>query len=973
MADQNKSNKRPTNTSVDAIDESSFLTELERIGARAGRKTASRSELEQRIKSEGKLLNKLVEEGERTPFIKEGPFYGEQVSGLRESIRGIRSRMNSMESSAITRAEGEASTYISRQFSQSAISVQSSSMIKQPSVQNRAFSMSGQTYEELEARREEVLANIRQTERGAINEVKGMFGKGGQVRPESSAALGAMMYGTQERVRELATINAAQQLQRISGTDPTSRMRGIAEKGQEANKILSAESIANEVRQGSVSINQGGQSQQIKNQDISQEIVNQARTLAQALKELSDGANKTDEELSKLRETAQESAENMEKLQEAQSAGGGRGIPGSQIALAAAGGFNAVGGAAQQILVNQRLGQVQNVAGFANLANEQYDMYRKARGGDVLSQMTLAQLGGNEDFAKEMELGTQISQGLYAAGSTIQAGAGIAQAVEGAGQKINPLSYGAGTSTQNTALAIQGAQNFVQGTAQTATIASDMLARVSSGQAILAGTQTRTQALQALNYVGATQMQGLRDYYTQLDVAAQGAGGRGRGFLDQAMSAENMSAMSAARLSPEQFAQMSQMGFEQMGSTFDTKQIYASRNLERAGFGSMQQNMQRMATLASAGANNPQEGMESVLAAAMTKGLDSSKALNMMVENTAAMVQTSAGAAVGIDTTAATSSMLAAGVNKDMANKEFALQQAMTAAQITRDITTDTSVSYTGMLATAGLQSSLAKGGINIGMDEAIVAQEAGDIATLKSIQNDPKKAAAFFQNQGVNIDEKDATNAAGIMLKEKRKQLLIKGGLPEGIGDYGALAEKAASGQVEENSEEFRQLGRIARRQGRGGGASELIRELQGIAEPNVSPGKGQDLTGGKGADDLKSQLDALRTGGFKQAADAAKFASEELNKFGGALKNLTALQEMVEKDGLKSEETYSKAASKMAEDFSTVAVNFGDKAANTFVKIIERDLPKVLKGETDKRKLEAQVKDASDALNKSKGASAR
>ncbi|MEM4726186.1 MAG: hypothetical protein QXG63_04530, partial [Nitrososphaerales archaeon] len=384
MSDQNTSNKKPMNTVVDAIDESSFLTELERIGARAGRRTAARSELEQRIKSEGKLLNKLLEEGEKYPFIKEGPFFSEQVAGLRESIRNIRNRMNSMERVAITRAESEASTYISRQFSQSAINVQTSAMMKQPTIQNRAFTMTGQPYEELEARREEILANIRHTERVALAEVKGMFERGGQVRPESSAALGAIMAGTRERIAELATISAAQQLQRISGSDPMSKMRNIAEMGREANKVLTAEQIAQEISRGGVSITQGGEQKVVANRDIQQEIVNQARQLASALKELSDGVNKTDEELAKLRETAEESAENLDKLQQAQSMGGGRGIRDSQIFSAIASGFGVAGSAAHQLFVAQRIGQVNNVAGFANLANEQYDMYRRARGGDIM-------------------------------------------------------------------------------------------------------------------------------------------------------------------------------------------------------------------------------------------------------------------------------------------------------------------------------------------------------------------------------------------------------------------------------------------------------------------------------------------------------------------------------------------------------------------------------------------------------------
>lgn len=913
------------NTFADDIDRSSTLSELERIGARASRKGIQRTELEDRIRGEGKLLNSLIDQGRSTPEFRDSPFYQEQTSSLRDSIRGIRSRMNSLDSTARSRAESEASSYISRQFSSTAINAQTSMMQREAATQNRAFSMSGLSYDELQNRREDVLADIRVRERNAQNEIKGMFSGRGEVNPERSAALGVMMSGTQEHFRSLATINAAQVLQKASGNDPNSRIRNLAEMGGIANGILSAQSIAQEVNNGGVSISQGGKMGTVANEDISREIVNQARVLSQALKELADGAGKTDEELQKLRSTADESASNLDKLQRAEGAGGGgRGTIMSYLS-AAGGAFNAIGSGAQQVLVNQRMQETANIGGFAGLANQQYDLYKKARGGDIASQLALGQFGSADDFGMEMKRGTNIAQSAYLAAGGLQTAAGGMQVAEGLknAPTLGYLNSGVGNNLA------QGAQNVAQGLSTVGVTAADMAKGTSAQAARLAGIQAQMQARMAINAVGASQAQGLRDMFTGLDVVGQDMGRGSSAFIANAAGAGNLDRMANARMSPEQFIQASQSGAQNMGSTFGVNSVFASRNMERSGFGSMSSNMSRMATLAGAGANNPTEGMEAVLAAAMSKGLDSSKAISMMVDNTAAMVSSSAGAAVGIDTTAATSSMLATSMNPAMANKEFALQQAMSAAQVTHQNTTDRSVSFTGMSNTAGIQSALARQGINIGGTEALIAQGI-DIATLKSMQGDPKKAAEFFKNQGVNIREGNANTFVDTMLDQKFTQLLKPGGLAVNA-DIGKLAKNLKSGQTSEADDLV--LGQIAALQGRKGGAAELRREAQGIGAQNVAVGAARDVMEGKGQDDLKKQMDNLRTSGFKQLTEAAASASVQLGGFEKALKTFQDLTMKFEKDGMGNEKEFSGAAGQFAKDFSASIGRF-DTATTQYEK---------------------------------------
>lgn len=916
MADQNQSNKKGMNTFADDIDRSSTLSELERIGARASRKGIQRTQLEDRIRGEGKALNSLLEQGQSTPGFRDSPFYQEQVGGLRESIKGIRGKMNSLDTTARTRAEAEASNYITRQFSSTSINASTSSMMRESSTQNRAFSMSGMSHDELQNRREDVLADIRVRERNAQNEVKGMFSGRGEVNAEKSAAIGVMMSGTSGHIRELAQINAAQALQRAGGTDPNSKLRGLSEMGGVANQLLTAESIGNEVKAGGVNISSGT----IANDDISKEILNQARNLSNALKELADGAGKTDEELSKLRNTAEESAANLDKLQKADGMGGGGGRGTVMGYLGAAGGaFNALGGAAQQVMVNQRMQEVSNIGGFAGLANQQYDMYAKARGGDVASQMALTQFGEADQFGMEMKRGTNVAQTAYLASGALQTAAGGMQVAEGLknAPTAGYLNSGVGNNLA------QGAQNIAQGISTVGVTSIDMAKGTSAQAARLAGIQAQMQARQAVNYVGARQAQGLRNFYTDLDVAGQDMGSRASSFITNATSSDNMDRMMQARMSPEQFAKMSAFGAGAMGSTFSANSVFQGRNLEQAGFGNTQTNLSRMATLGAAGGNNPGASLQNVLEAAFSRSLDSSKALNMMVENTAAMAQSTSAAASGIDVSGSAATMLAAGTNPNMANREAALQQAIDASQLTAGITQNRSASFSGMVNTAAISQKTGVSGV-----EAIIAQGMS-IQEFKSLQGSPQKASEFYKNQGINISSDKADEFTNEMLRQKQMQIIRDKGIALNVKNPTGLLDRLNSGK--ETQEDNFALAQAASLSGYKGGASQIKREIAGVTAQNTQEGADKVASAmAGGPEDIKKQMDSLRTSGFKQLTEAAASASKDLEKFGGALKVFTDLQQKFEKGGMDNEKEFSTAGSKFAETFSASTSLFRDSVTD-------------------------------------------
>ncbi len=925
----NKSNKGPMNggSGADSIDRDPLLTDLERIGHKYASTTNQRDKLTSRMNNLEQERADILESGRLDPNVRSTPFYSENLDRVSKQINAARGAMNSYDYNRNTSATQEASNMFNKRFSQSSINGVVSQMRGQADVQNRAFGMAHMSYDQLQEQRESVMGDINFRSRNAQNQVSKMFTNGGQINDDAKLSAYGQYSEAKNSFGKLAAIQNAMDIQKQSGMDANSRFKSLAGAGSRANSILNAQSVAQEVQSGSISIMDGGNAKSVKNANVDAEIMVQATNLATKLKELAEAAAGGATNLDDLRTQAEESADNLKKLEQAQAggAGGGRNNTISNL-NAFSSGFNAVGNAANTVMIGQRMQQVGNIGGYAGIANNQYDMYRKARGGDIASQLALGQTGLAGDFGDEMKNASRIVSGAHGVGAAAQLAAGGVQVAAA----LNPVE-GLTASSQLAQNATTGALNAIQGGANVAVIAGDTTRRISENSNKIGGYQSMMAAQQAINEVGASQAQGLRDTYTGLDVVGQDMGSKASAFIQNSSGPEGLQKMMDARISPEQFIQQAQSGVQNMGSTFDSNQIFAARNLERGGFGSMQTNMGRMSSLAAGGANNPQAGLEVVLSAAVAKGLDSSKSITMMVDSTAAMAASSSGAAVGIDTVGASASLLASSMNPGLVNKEFALGQAMTAQQMTRQQTTDISTSFTGMANTAGMVQAFAGKGMKISGDEAISLQKI-DIATLKSLQNNPKAAAAMFQDKGINITEGNSNEAIQTTLRQKQLQLIASSTRRMGLNADSVL-DKINAGTL--SGDELRKFNRGADLSGRTGGA-ELIREVRGVSAPIVNGQVGKDLTDGKGSDDLKKQMDSLRTSGFKQLTEAALSASNGLGGFTGALKTFTDLQTKFEKGGVGNEDAFKTAATEFAKDFK-ISTGMFDKSVTRFDTIMK------------------------------------
>jgi hypothetical protein len=901
MADQNSSgNGKPPMNSISS--------ELARIGANEGRAGANYQNLSNQYNTDKaqlsglyKIRNERHESGARFGDMMSG-----DMSGLIESMRVTKGRMNSMNNSVNSRSEVGASRYIDRQMSSATINGQVSNAMRSTSTQNAALGMSStMSYDDLSTQKNDIYAQIRTNQAAMQQDVRGSYTGRGAFNPATGQKFDAMQSANSGYVQSIANINAAQRMQKAAGKDPESRAAFIGAAAGDASQIIRRAGLDSDFdkrgQNAEVSIGNGsGGNKSVKFGDVNKEMVHQAKELEKALKDLTENAGASAETLKKFRDKAEESADNMKKLKEAQGAGATDGpkFNGANVLNGVSGMFSSIGQAASQIFVGQRMQQTANTGGMANLANQQYDEYKKARGGDVASQLALGNWKNADDFGEEMYQGQKLTKGASLVSNVAGAAANGIQVVNTA--KTAGLTLG----TLSSGELMTSANGLVANTAGAAVDATDLNRQASTTAARIAGIQQSHEAAKAINAIPAEQMQGMRNMFTDMDTATQGAGSRAGALINEATGTPNLTKMIGARMSPQQFAQMSGQGIESMGSNFDSSQVFAAQNLERKGMGNASTNMQRMATLSQAGGNNPQASLGNVLEVAVAKGLDSSKSIGMMVDHTAAMASGGGAAAMGMDSTGASAAMLAASVNGDMKNKEAALAQAIGASAKTEQQTTDRSATWTGMVNTASLRKATGLSQVDATALQAVSASD------LKAVQGDPKAIAKLYANQGINVSEGRAEQINNAAIREKQIQIIRRETTAFG-GDAGALVDRSNAGTL--SKADKLELGRYSNYGGRQGGAVEVEGQLRSL-NAKVPSGGGKDYMADGGGDATKNAAFNLRTSGFAQMSEAAASASKAMEKFGGSLSVLTKLTEKYEKGGVSNEDEFSKSGGEMA-----------------------------------------------------------
>ncbi len=916
------------------------MSEIEKIGAQAY--SIPKSEQEQRARAttartQMNALQDLPEDvilGSRalTRIAKNAP----------NTVISAEQRVRSSVESRLERSNTQAMNAIGREYSESNIGSMARGMYNQSGSQNQALSMMNMSYDALNERRASLGGQINALGASSSEAAGNLFAKRGP-RGDMLNQIGANAQQAGGLVAQMASVELAMKTKRQTGDDPLSRFEKLNSIGGRADDLLSARGIGQELSQGGVNISRGGAATKVATGDIGSALAQEASALKTALSELANSAGASSEKLEELRSKAEESAENFDKLSKAQNAAGGGGASTAQIAAAGAGMFNAVGSGIQQIGVGQRLGQMGNIGGLAGIENQKYDMYKSGRGGNVLNQMLSTQWSDAEGFGSELKDAQNAATDAFALGGVAQTTAGLAQIGEGSAQKLNPGAYITGNSTNNTNTAIQGMVNTTQGATTTAVAVADRLRGVSAGQTTIQGTQADMAARKELLAVQAEQLQGFRDYSVGMSTAAMGMGKRGGAFLGEATSQSGIQKMVNASISPEQMSVISQQGVAAMGSMFNQDQIFAARGLERSGMGSMGENMSRMASLAGAGANNPQAGLGSVMEAAVSKGVDSSKAMTMMVENTAAMVAaTGASTAAGINTVGATATLLGGSIDPNQKNQEFAVQRARAAQEVAKDTVTDTSVSFEGMVNTSRISKTTGLKGSSSIFAAGLTPAEIRGLQEMK----DPAKQTEALLKRGVNVSglPGGVSTFLDTMLQNQTSQMFTgNAGLALGGNKVReSITAKALSGKGYSSltTEEKEFAGQLGAKTGLSG--DEYYASAAGLKNAKNAPNAATDVKSGmagEGGSKELQEIDKLRVAGAKQLAEQTLEATKIM---GGALKNLTAMNDRLEKEGASGAEgKFKDAAATSAETFGKSTFQF-EKAVTAFDKAIRETMGK-------------------------------
>jgi len=897
----------------------------------------------------GELLNKIDAREELIDYGVPGEVEKELLgmnAKSQERLDSINGRSDVRQRSQIERIADLTQIKVAQSYSSSSINGQSMQVSRGSSAINASMTMGNTPWETLERRKASAQNTIENLSARAATVSEGLYNSQGEQDPRKVAELQRLESKRNAAVNVMGTTEAAMRTQRNLGMDPQSRKDDLFKVGGRAANMLGAAQVAEDVNTGNFNINRGGKAVSIAANDFQKAQMTEAKALTDALSKLAKETDETSANFRKLKGDAEEAADNIEKLDKGIAASGG-GIRGSQVASALASGFQSASGAAQEILVNQRLQQVSNITGLAGIENQKYDTYKSAAKGNIAAQMQLSQFGAAEGFGNAISTGQITATGLQGLGALAQTGAGVLQMTEGGGEKFNPATYALGTSSGATQELVAGGVNTAAGLAQTATTGMDLYRRTTETSSRISAVNGYLASTQALQHVGAEQLQGFRDFGAGLGATARGMGSAGAGFINRSMELSKGtpngqggidSALSMARMSPEEFNKMSQMGVQNMGSTFNEKQVFAARGLERSGLGTMQENMGRMSTLAAAGANNPQTSLGGVLEAAVSKGMDSSKAINAMVDHTASMAASSVGRAMGLDTSAAAATMLSSMVDPNSKNKEASLERAASLQENIKAMGTNRDMSFSGMVATSRISKTT-----GMTMTEAISAQSI-DTETLRAMKDekDPSKRAEQFRQKGINVSAKDSGKMVNTLLDDRAATLIEGGGIGFAVGnermrDSILKKVKDSKGKIDFNKlteDEQLMLGKTSIN-GKVGNGVEALKAIEAVYAENDPHSKKKIAGGmaGKGGSEAVRGTDDLLTQGSKQLAQAAAEATKGFKSAQDAFAAVSKMAKSVEKLGDTGYEGKAKgAAAASAESFGAGAAKI-DHAGGIFL----------------------------------------
>ncbi len=474
---------------------------------------------------------------------------------------------------------------------------------------------------------------------------------------------------------------------RQMGMDPMSRDLTFAQRAAGAARYTQQQDIATKVARGDIGDAAGDSG--IKDMkgvlqafsDVQREIIQKNKQLAVIFDKTGKTAEGLRGELDKLTKQSNQlggvmgagQGDQMRRAQRWQSAG--------EFAQAASESIS-------EIMVKQPIAQARLRGEFAALGNQQFGDVMGAMRGDMKS-LLMTQTWGDVEAS---------SGRRFRAG---QVTAGTAMVADIAGTVARTTSAGVSGGGTETFLGI-GAGDKLKGLIDAGLIgAGGALRNIGRGVAIergLPGGEAALQDAQAtrkmhsqLFEIRSQNMQAFKDFEVGAAVAMRGLGGGqiGRVSTSGAFSVTQMDRKEAfladmreARQAAANIGvtgamqnQITAAGIQGLGAQFQARDVISLRQLERTGYGTIQQNLQRRQALQMLGAGQ-QDDLEEMIKMGTERGLNSSKAIDMMVQATVATAQGMAN--VGLDVGKNTAGIIASVAGAD---DPLAIRQATNALQ----------------------------------------------------------------------------------------------------------------------------------------------------------------------------------------------------------------------------------------------------------------------------------------------------
>ena len=707
------------------------------------------------------------------------------------------------------------------------------------------------------------------------------------------------------------------QLSRQLGLDPQSQFMDINSAASRGSARLEAEGLRRQAASGELP----------SLKELDAKILETAQKLNELKDEFSKGG-KTLEEFNKEAGAVAEELSKLEQQEKAVAAAGGGG-GGMWRTIAAAGGAISAGvNFGQAAFINQPIQALNNRAQIASMQNQQYATLRAALGGDMAS-LALIGTGAFQnaaDFASGKKTTQGVIQGLGAAATGIDAAARAG--IEIADSATIAKAGGGNVSATGRALII-GAE----GAFNTATQLSDIAQGVTMGQTNINAYASALEAQKQILAVPSAFRQSYFDYGRNVTEATRFAGMSRENLMTILMGNDFLNQMQGLRVDPNRAAGMIGAGLGAQGGAFSISQIASARNLERAGFGPMEESMRRFGMLANAGNADPTAAMGKILEDSISRGMDSSKAISMMVDATTSLAETSSAGRLGVDATGGVSALLGRAIgNRGGISEIAAMTAANTAIAGTSNNLTDQTVTFTNMMRDTrfrqmGMSGAEAAAAKTISSTDLAVLQSGGPEAARLAMQ----KGLVSLLGANGQINAGAVSTFAGI-----QGQFLEMGGA-SGVGQVfnPAVTAKAAEFRkrlargedpaklMAEDKAAFGAIGQIATLSGQGGAqeVSNIIGAFAGVAD-RAKTGNGEKIMNGTATLGKETQGgETAFTAGAVQTNKEIQAGRKDLESLDKVSKVLGAIEKAVTPETM---DKFANAAASAAGNMEISATNF-------------------------------------------------